>query len=65
MLEALDCSADVLKHRKIDFIDISADKVDPKKVKLDEVPETFQSTKAGRGPLLKGWQVIYDLWVAF
>jgi len=45
-----------LKKREVDFIDISADKVDKKEYKKEEDPALVKSEKTGRGPLVEGWK---------
>lgn len=50
-------SADMLKKREVDFIDIAADKLgDPKTYKKEEDPTLVASSKTGRGPLVGDWK---------
>jgi len=52
---ALNLTAEQLKTREVDLIDIANDPVDPAKYKAEEDPTIFQSVKTGRGKLQKDW----------
>jgi hypothetical protein len=49
-------TAEQLKKREVDFIDIAADKVDKKDYKKEEDPTQVRSEKAHRGPLVEAWK---------
>ena len=50
-------SPEELATRKLEFLDISAERVPDYKYKESEDPCKFKSSKTGRGPLTTGWRV--------
>jgi len=49
-------TAEQLKKREVDFIDIASDKIEKKDYNKDEDPSLVRSVKAERGPLTEGWK---------
>jgi len=52
----LDLSEKELASRKVEFIDVAFDPLDPQYYKKEEDPTEWRSEKKQRGPLEKGWQ---------
>lgn len=48
---------DELANRKLEYLDISTERVPDYKYKESEDPSKFKSSKTGRGPLTPNWRV--------
>ncbi|XP_053694165.1 cytoplasmic phosphatidylinositol transfer protein 1 [Sabethes cyaneus] len=52
----LDFPVERIEERKVDYVDIAFDELNPKHYKKEEDPKFFKSARTGRGPLVEGWR---------